>query len=142
MKLKQISLFIENKTGSISAPCKVLADAGVDISTLMLADTKDYGILRLLARDWERAKSLLEKAGYAAKTTDVVAVEVEDRPGGLAKVLEALERHSIDVDYMYAFTESRAGKAVLIFRFENPDQAIERLAKEGIGVLDSPALFS
>lgn len=142
MKLKQISLFIENKTGSVSAPCKTLADAGVDISTLMLADTKDYGILRLLTRDWEKAKSLLEKAGYAAKTTDVVAVEVEDRPGGLAKVLEALERNSIDVAYMYAFTESRAGKAVLIFRFENPDMAIERLAKEGIGVLDSVALFS
>jgi hypothetical protein len=142
MKLKQISLFVENKPGALAAPCETLAAAGVDISTLMLADTKEYGILRLLTKDWEKAKKALEGASATVHVIDVVAVEIEDRPGGLAKVLKALGKHAIDVDYMYAFTESRDGKAIVIFRFEKPDDAIAALAKEGVGIVDGVTLFS
>lgn len=142
MKLKQISLFVENKPGSMTAPARVLADAKIDISTLMLADTKEYGILRILTREWERAQKVLEAAGFTVRLTDVVAVEIEDRPGGLAKVLEALERNSVNVDYMYAFTEQRADKAIVIFRFESPDDAIAALSKEGVGLVDGVTLFS
>ena len=142
MKLKQISLFVENKPGSMTAPARILAAAGIDISTLMLADTKEYGILRILTRDWEKAKKALEDANFTVILTDVVAVEIEDRPGGLAKVFEALDNHQIDVDYMYAFTESRGTKAIVIFRFERPDEAIDALSKEGIGLVDGSLLFS
>jgi len=142
MKIKQISLFVENKPGSMSGPCSLLAKAGVNISTLMLADTKDYGILRLVVRDWERAKSLLEAASFTVKTSDVVAVEIEDRPGGLAKVLAAFDKHSIDVAYMYAFASGREGRAILIVRFEEPDAAIASLSKEGIGLVDAVSLFA
>ncbi len=142
MKIKQISLFVENKPGSMSAPCALLAKAGVNISTLMLADTKDYGILRLLVRDWEKARKLLEDASFTVTATDVVAVEIEDRPGGLAKVLAAFDKHSVDVAYMYAFTSGREGRAVLIVRFEDPDSAIASLSKEGIGIVDAVSLFA
>jgi len=142
MKLKQVSLFLENKPGTMTIPCELLAKNGIDISTLMLADTKEYGILRILTRDWEKAFKTLEAAGCTVRTTEVVAVEIEDQPGGLAKVLRALESHSVNVDYMYAFTESRDNKAVVIFRFENPDAAIECLNKEGIPMVDSLSLFA
>ncbi len=142
MKLKQISLFVENKPGSMTGPARILAEAGIDISTLMLADTKEYGILRILTRDWEKGKKALESAGLTVRLTDVVAVEIDDQPGGLAKVLEALERNSIDVDYMYAFTEQRGDKAIVIFRFERPDEAIASLSKEGIGLVDGLTLFA
>ena len=142
MKLKQISLFSENKPGALTAPCAILQKEGIDISTLMLADTKEYGILRILTRDWEKAKQALEKSGFTVRVTDVVAVQIDDRPGGLLCVLKALEACGIDINYMYAFTESRDNKAVVIFRFENPDAAIECLDKAGIGVVDGLSLFA
>jgi hypothetical protein len=142
MKLMQISLFVENKPGSMTKPARILAEAGIDISTLMLADSKDYGILRLLTRDWEKAKAVLEKAAITVKVTEVLAVEIEDRPGGLVKIFEILERLGLNVAYMYAFTESRGDKAVVIFRFENPDAAIAALSKEGVGLVEAPKLFA
>ena len=142
MKLTQISLFVENRPGAMIAPVGILAQEGIDISTLMLADTTEFGILRILTRDWQKAQKALEEAGFTTKLTDVVAVEIEDHPGGLARVIEALGRHSIDVDYMYAFTEQRGDKAIVIFRFECPDKAIAALSEEGIGLVDGMSLFS
>ena len=142
MKLKQISLFVENKPGAMTAPVRVLSEAGIDISTLMLADTTEYGILRILTRDWDKAKKALEGASFTVRLTDVVAVEIEDQPGGLAKVLASLDKYQIDVDYMYAFTEQRGTKAIVIFRFEKPDEAIAALSKEGIGLVDGSVLFT
>ena len=140
MKLQQLSLFSENKPGHVIAPCRLLAREGIDIRALSLADTQRFGILRMIVSDWQEAKRLLEAAGSAVKVTEVVAVEVPDRPGGLADVLSLFEGSSINIEYMYAFPFLRCEKAVLIFRFDQPDAAIERLRVAGVNVLDSGAL--
>ena len=142
MKLQQLSVFLENKAGALTAPCKALAAAGIDIVTLSLADTQQFGILRLIVKEPAKAKAVLEKAGSVVKTTDVVAIEVADRPGGLAEVLEAIEGGNLNIEYMYAFTFRRGGgdKAVLVFRFDAPDQAIRLLQSKGISVVGSGEL--
>ncbi len=141
MKLKQISLFLENKPGSLSIPCRLLAQAGIKILTLSLADTKQFGILRLILRDWEKAKKVLEQQGCVVKITEVVGIEVPDRAGGLADILELVEKNGVNVEYMYAFTLKQENKAVLVFRFDNPDKAIESLKAKGINVVGSVELF-
>jgi len=140
MKLQQLSLFSENKPGHMIAPCRLLAREGIDLRALSLADTQRYGILRMIVSDWQRAKRLLEEAGAAVKVTEVVAVEVPDRPGGLASVLGLFEGSSINIEYMYAFPFRRGRSAVLIFRFDQPDAAIAVLQAGGIQVLDRGAL--
>jgi len=141
MKLKQLSLFLENKPGALSRPMRILARAGFNILTLSIAEANQFGILRLILRDWERAKHLLEEEGFVVKVTDMVAVEVADRPGGLAEILEVLEKAGINVEFMYAFTEKRQDRAVLVFRFDAPDSAIRVLQKQGINVVDSGDLL-
>ena len=141
MKLKQLSLFLENKPGALSAPVRILARANINILTLSIAEAQQYGILRLIVRDWQRAKKLLEKHGLVVRVTDVLAIEVADQPGGLAEVLEALEQASINLEYMYAFTLKRDSKGALLFRFDDPDKAIEVLRKKKINVLGSAQLF-
>ena len=141
MKLKQLSLFLENKPGRLSMPCKALSDAGVNIVTLSLADTQQFGILRLIVRDWQKAKEVLEKSGCVVNATEVVAIEVEDRPGGLAGVLEVIDQVGANIEYMYAFTFRRADRAVLIFRCEDPDTAISLLQGKGVNLVDSVDLY-
>ena len=141
MKLKQLSLFLENKPGALSAPVKILADAGINILTLSIAEARQFGILRLLVRDWQAAKDLLEKHGLMVKVTDVLAIEVADRPGGLAEVLLALEEAGINLEYMYAFTLKRDSKGLLLLRFDDPDKAIEALQRRKINLVGSAELF-
>jgi hypothetical protein len=141
MKLKQLSLFLENKPGALSRPVRLLAKAKHNILTLSIADANQFGILRLILRDWEAAKRLLEKNGFLVRVTDMVAVEVADRPGGLAGILELLAKNCINVEFMYAFTEKREGKGMLVFRFDDPDGAIRVLQKQGVNVIGSAALF-
>jgi hypothetical protein len=136
MKLHQLSVFLENKRGQLSVPCNILAEAGVDIRTLALADTQQFGILRLIVSDWQKAKEALEAKGCVVNVTQVVAIEAPDRPGGLSEVLRVIDRANIDIEYMYAFT-FQSGLAILIFRFNNPDVAIERLQTEGINAVPS-----
>jgi hypothetical protein len=135
MKIHQLSVFVENSPGHLRAPCQVLADAGIGLATLSLADTKQYGILRLIVRDWQRAKAILDAAGFVTNVAEVLAIEVSDRPGGLADVLRVIELANINVEYMYAFTEKRDDKAVLIFRFENTDAAIDALEHSEVNVI-------
>lgn len=135
MKIKQLSLFLENQAGKLRFPSKVLAEAGIDILTLSLADTQQFGILRLIVDDWERAKKVLETAGSVVKVTEVVAVEVENRPGGLSRILEILDDAGINIEYMYAFTFGRGDRAVLIFRFEDSDGAMRILEAKGVNIV-------
>jgi hypothetical protein len=135
MKIHQLSLFLENSPGKAVEPCRVLARAGIDIRTLTLADTEQFGILRLIVSDWEKGRELLQEAGYVVNVTEVVAVEVEDRPGGLAGLLETLEPSGVNIEYMYAFTFGREDRAILIFRFDRPDAAVEHLRAAGVNVL-------
>lgn len=141
MKLHQLSLFLENKPARLKTPCKALADAGINILTLSLADTQQFGILRILVEDWKRARDVLEQAGCVVNVTEVVAVEVEDRPGGLAGLLEIIEKARINIEYMYAFTFGRGGKAVMIFRFDDPDAAIRALQESGVNPVKSVELY-
>src|SRR5512138_2665287 len=130
MKIRQLSLFLENRPGQLRVPVKVLGDAGIDILTMSLADTQQFGILRIVVRDWERAKALLEGAGVVVNVTEVLAVDVPDRPGGLAGVLEAFEKAELGIEYMYAFAASRerGQYATLLFRLADPDRAAKVLA--------------
>src|SRR5208337_1461103 len=118
MKVKQLSLFLENKPGALSRPMSLLAKAKFNILTLCLADTQQFGILRLIVRDWEKAKQRLEKDGFVVKVTDLVVIEVADEPGGLARILITLERAGVNVEYMYGFTLKEQGKGLLAFRFD------------------------
>jgi hypothetical protein len=135
MKIQQLSLFAENKPGHILGPCRLLAKEGIDIRALSLADTQRFGILRMIVSDPGRARTLLEGSGAVVKVTEVLAVEVPDRPGGLADVLAAFEGTAVNIEYMYAFPFARGQKAILIFRFDDPDAAIASLQSAGINVL-------
>jgi hypothetical protein len=141
MKIHQLSLFLENKPGEMLGPCRTLAASGVNIRTLTLADTERFGILRLIVSDWQKARQVLQDAGHVVNVTEVVAVEVADRPGGLADVLEALKAAGVNIEYMYAFTFGRENRAVLIFRFDQPDRAIARLQAAGVNVLASAEVY-
>ena len=142
MKVKQLSLFLENKPGALSRPIKLLAKAKLNILTLSMADTQQFGILRLVLHEWEKAKALLEKNGLVVKVTDLVAVEVGDEPGGLSAILEVVEKAKVNVEYMYGFTLGKqAGKGLLAFRFDDPDRAIEALRKKGLNAVVSVELF-
>ncbi|MCC6144518.1 MAG: ACT domain-containing protein [Candidatus Hydrogenedentes bacterium] len=141
MKIHQLSVFLENKPGRLSEACQALANAGINILTLSLADTAQFGILRLIVEDWEKAKSVLEGAGTVVKVTEVVATEVADRPGGLAEVLEALESGGINIEYMYAFTFRNEDRAVLVFRFSDPDGALRVLQSKGVNVINGVELY-
>jgi hypothetical protein len=141
MKVKQLSLFLENKTGALSRPIKLLAKAKLNILTLSIADTQQFGILRFVVRDWEKAKRLLEKDGFVVKVSDMVAIEVTDEPGGLANILVTLEKARVNLEYMYGFTLRKEGKGVLAFRFDDPDGAIAALQKKGINPVRSVDLF-
>jgi hypothetical protein len=142
MKAEQISVFIENKSGRLAEVTRVLGEAGVNIRALSLADTSDFGILRLIVNDCEKAKSVLKDNGFTVAKTEVVAVEVPDTPGGLYGILRQLESVSINVEYMYAFVERSAENAVIIFRFDETDRAIKTLVENGFTVLGGEKLYS
>lgn len=141
MKLKQLSLFLENRPGALSRPVKLLAKHNLNILTLSIADTQQFGILRLIMREWEAARKLLEQDGGVVKVTEVVAIEVEDKPGGLADILSGIEGAGINVEYMYAFTLKKGGKGILVFRFDDPDSAVKALQKIKITVIDEGEFF-
>jgi len=142
MKIHQLSLFLENKPGRLIEPCRLLAGAGIDMRTLTLADTAQFGILRMIVSDWERARAMLKEAGFVVNTVEVVAVEVPDRPGGLAEVLEPFQGTDINIEYMYAFPTGTVDRAVLIFRFDKPDAAIAVLQQAGINVLEGVPAYN
>ena len=132
MRIPQLSLFAENKPGHLIGPCKLLADAGINIVTLSLVEREQFGILRLIVREWQRAKEVLEAAGFSVTVTEMLAVEVSDRPGGLVELLMVFEQAGINVEYMYAFTARMGDRAILVFRFDNLDAAINALCHAGI----------
>ena len=141
MKVEQISIFLENKPGGLEEVTRILKDAQINIRTLSLADTTDFGILRLIVNDVDKASSVLKEQGYRISRTTVVAVEVPDRPGGLHSILEVLSKNGINVEYLYAFVERSGENAVIIFRFDAPDKAIEVLQKNGMTVLPGAKLY-
>ena len=135
MKVEQISIFIENKSGRLAEITRILGDASINIRALSLADTSDFGILRLIVNDAEKAKSVLKEKGFTVNKTEVIAVEVPDQPGGLSIILQALDADQINVEYMYGFVEKFTDKAILVFRFEDINKAQKVLSDNGIKIV-------
>jgi len=135
MKVEQISIFLENKSGRLAEVTDLLAKNNINLRALSLADTADFGIFRLIVSDTEKAVALLKDKGFTTNRNEVVAVVVPDRPGGLASILALLQGKAINVEYMYAFVQKSEGNAVLIFRFDEIEQAIEVLQESGVRVL-------
>lgn len=140
--MEQISIFIENKSGRLAEVARLLGEAGVNVRALSLADTSDFGILRLIVNDREKAKQILKENGFTVSKTEVVAIEVPDRPGGLCEILQVLDKESINVEYMYAFVERCGENAVIIFRFDETEKAIQILLNRGFNVLEGERLYS
>ena len=134
MYIDQISVFLENRAGRVLDITEIFGQNNINIRALSLADTSDFGILRMIVDDGKRAADILKQKGFIVKESRVVAVEVPDRPGGLASVLRVLAEKDINVEYMYAFFEQPQDKALLIFRFENPEEAVSILKQKGIAV--------
>lgn len=140
MKVEQIAVFLENKSGRLAGIAKILADNGINIRALSVADTADFGILRLIVDQVDLAKEKLRESGYTVGKTDVIAVEVPDQTGGLAQVLLAAYEAELNVEYMYAFVNKSGTNAVLIFRFDDMDRAITFLQEKGFTLLSSDEL--
>ena len=131
MHIRQISIFLQNKPGQLSQICRDLADADINIATLSLADTSDFGIVRLIVDDHEKAKTTLAAKGHVVNVREVVAVCVPDRPGGMAEVMTALDTAGANIEYCYAFAFHKGEKAVLVFRFDDNAKAAKALAEAG-----------
>ena len=141
MKLPQLSLVVDNKPGALIAPCKLLADAGINIVTLSLADTERTGVLRLIVAEWQQARELLQAAGYKVQVSHVLAIEVADKPGGLMELLRLFAQAGLNVAHMYAFTERLGQSAVLVFSFNDLDAAITCLTRAGINPVTPVFLY-
>lgn len=142
MKVQQIAVFLENKSGRLAEITRVLAEANINIRALSVADTADFGILRIIVDDTDKANQVLKANGFTVGKTEVVAVEVPDKPGGLAGVLAAIGSAAINVEYMYAFVEKSGKNAVIIFRFNKPDDALAALKRDGFRILTSREVCS
>lgn len=140
--VKQISLFLENKKGRLAHVCRVLGDAGINIRALSIADTADFGVLRLIVNDPDKASSVLKEKGFVANITDVLAVEVSDSPGGLAGVLEKLDQAGVDVEYTYAFIGTTSKEAIVIIRVENPQEALSIIEKSGVNIVRGEKIYT
>ncbi|MFA7073815.1 MAG: ACT domain-containing protein [Endomicrobiaceae bacterium] len=136
MKINQISIFIENTKGRLAEVCTLLGDRGINIRALTIAESPEFGILRVVLDQPQEAKEILKEHGFIAISTEIVAVEVSDAPGGLAKALQILAQNNIDVEYMYGFVEKATDKALMVFKFLNADKAIEVLQQNNISVVD------
>ncbi|WP_027178704.1 ACT domain-containing protein [Maridesulfovibrio bastinii] len=135
MKCDQLSIFLENRAGRLAEVTRLLSESKVNIRALSLADTSDFGILRLIVSDFEKAQKVLKDAGFTVGKTSVVAVVVDDHPGGLHNLLHLLRDSGINVEYMYAFVQQSGSNAVIIFRFDKTEQAIELLTEKKIKMI-------
>jgi hypothetical protein len=141
MKVNQLSIFLENRAGRLAEVTKILSENQINIRALSLADTSDFGILRLIVSDFEKAMQVLKDKGFTVGKTNVVAVEVSDKPGGLHSLLEMLGKENVNVEYMYAFVQQSGKNAIIIFRFDRTDQAIEILQKNDIRIVSGKELY-
>lgn len=140
--VKQISIFLENRKGRLAYVCKILGEAEINIRALSIADTTDFGVLRLIVNDPDKAYEILTAKGLVTQITDVLAIEVSDTPGALGLALEKLDQAGISVEYMYAFLGSMSKDALVIIRVENPEEAIDVIKKAGINVLDGERVYA
>ena len=141
MLIKQLSIFVENKAGRLAEITEIIAKAGIDIRALSIADTTNFGILRLIVDKPDEAEKALKDAGLTVSLTNVIAIGIPDKPGGFSSAMKCLADAGMGIEYMYAFTFKHGREAVLVFRFDQPERAIEALRKAGRDVLSSVELF-
>jgi hypothetical protein len=139
--VKQVSVFLENRAGRLYDVCSLLGKNNINIRALSLADTSDFGILRLIVDDPDKAIKILKDEKFTVSPTEVVAIEIDDKPGGLAGILSILNENEINVEYMYAFLAKIPEKAILIFRFENPAEVLKKLKKYNVKTISSADLY-
>ena len=142
MKVEQIAIFLENKSGRMAEITSILAQNGINIRAMSLADTADFGILRLIVNDTDNAKQVLKDNGFTVGTTAVIVAEVQDKPGGLAEVLQVIKDGDLNIEYMYAFTQKSGDTGLIIFRFDELDDAINTLMKAGVRLLSGDEVYS
>ncbi len=135
MNVTQLSAFVSNKPGHLQKVLKVLADENINIITLTIAETSDFGILRMIVSDAEKGYRILKEHNITSSVTDVLALEIDDTPGSLYRALDVFAQMDLNIEYMYAFTEKREGKAVMIFRFEDIDAAKKALTEKGYNIV-------
>ena len=141
MIVKQVCAFVENKTGRLSELADILASNGIDISALSLADSTDYGILRMLVSDPQKAVDVMKSAGVVAKITEALAVAIEDVPGGFAKVVNLLSEKNLEVKYMYASVGHIHGKALMILGIDNAAEAEQIISQTDAGKIDPAEIY-
>ena len=142
MKIKQLSIFLQNRMGSLSKPLEVLSDADVNIRAMCMADTSEFGILRLVVDNPEKGKDALEESGFLVKITEIIGVEMNDTPGGLTNVLNIIKDNEIDLEYLYAFTHEKEGKAILLLHSDDIDRLISVLKDSDITVVQSNEVYN
>ena len=135
MNVTQLSAFVSNKPGHLQKVLKVLADARINIISLTIAETVDFGILRMIVDDAEKGHKALKESNITASVTDVLALEIDDTPGSLYRALDVFAKMDLNIEYMYAFSEKRQGKAVMIFRFEDIEAAKTALKENGYNII-------
>ena len=141
MAVKQLSVFVENRPGRLSAVTRLFGDNGIDIRAMSIADTKDFGILRLIVNDPEKALGLLKESDYPVTITNVIAIGVQDAPVGLAGAMETLYENNISLEYMYAFVSKTENTAYVVFRVENNEKAAEALEEKGYKILTAEEIY-
>ena len=137
MGIKQISVFLENNAGRLGEVTRVLAEADINLRALSIADTADFGILRLIVDKCSEAIEALNKAGFTTRVSDVVAVEIDDKPGGLARVMDLFHKAMANIEYIYASLEGKAGKAVVIFKMGDHQKGLQILSDNNISMIES-----
>ena len=142
MKIKQLSIFLQNRMGSLSKPLEVLSDADVNIRAMCMADTSEFGILRIVVDDPEKGKEALEENNFLVKITEIIGVEMNDAPGGLTSVLKIIKDNEIDLEYLYAFTHEKAGKAILLLHADDIDKLISSLKENDVVIVPSDEVYN
>lgn len=142
MKIKQLSIFLQNRMGSLSKPLEVLSNADVNIRAMCMADTSEFGILRLVVDNPEKGKEALEENNFLVKITEIIGVEMNDTPGGLTSVLKIIKDNQIDLEYLYAFTHEKAGKAILLLHADDIDKLITALEKNDIVIVSADEVYN
>ncbi len=141
MKVKQISVFMENQPGRLSEMASALGEAGINIMALTVAESSDFGVIRMIVTDFEKARKVLKERKFTVTETEVLAVEIPDQPGSLGKVLKVFAENRLNVEYMYAFV-SRRQDALIVFRFDDPDRAVESLKKTKVRVMTNEEVLA
>ena len=141
MKIKQLSIFLENRKGRMRKALDVLEKGGVNIRALSIADTSDFGILRLIVPDPVKTKKLIEDNNFIVKMGDVIAVRMEDKPGSLGEILGILDKNNINLEYLYAFVEEKENRAIVLLHPENIDEGIKALNEGGAELISANEIY-